>query len=117
MGVVISLRLRRTRRTTDWLGLSAVFLIGPGLNLAQTSLWLSCAMSLAALDIEKYVDESGNVVEPEIRYLDGMIRYAFVAHTLFELLTETSFSHPAPFKCAIKPRSGKAAALAASVEL
>ena len=31
-------------------------------------------MSLATLDIEKYVDEFGNVVEPGIRYQDGVIR-------------------------------------------
>ena len=50
------------------------FVSGPGLYLAQTSLWLACAMSLAVLDIEKYVDESGNVAEPEINYTDGIIR-------------------------------------------
>jgi len=72
--------------------------ICPGLNLAQTSVWLTCAMSLAVFDIGKYVDESGNVVEPEIKYSDGTI------------------SHPAPFKCTIKPRSEKSAALVASVE-
>ena len=48
--------------------------VGPGLNLAQTSVWLTCAMSLAVFYIEKYVDTFGNVVEPEIRYSDGMIR-------------------------------------------
>ena len=46
---------------------------GPGLNIAQTSLWLTCAMSLAVLDVGKYVDGSGNVVEPGNRYSDGMI--------------------------------------------
>ncbi|KAF9649833.1 cytochrome P450 [Thelephora ganbajun] len=73
--------------------------ICPGLNLAQSSLWLTCAMSLAVFDIEKYVDGFGNVVEPRIHYSDGMI------------------SHPPPFKCTIKPRSEKSAALVASVEL
>lgn len=48
--------------------------LGPGLNLAQTSVWLTCAMSLAVFNIEKYVDESGNVVEPEINYSNGTIR-------------------------------------------
>ena len=47
---------------------------GPGINLAQSSLWLACATALAVLDIEKYVDEFGNVVEPSTRYLDGGIR-------------------------------------------
>ena len=48
--------------------------VGPGLNLAQTSVWLTCAMSLAAFDIEKYVDAFGNVVEPRIHYSDGILR-------------------------------------------
>jgi len=48
--------------------------VGPGLNLAQTSVWLTCAMSLAVFDIEKYVDALGNVVEPEIHYSDGILR-------------------------------------------
>jgi len=73
--------------------------ICPGLNLAQTSVWLTCAMSLAVFNIEKYVDAFGNVVEPEIRFLDGII------------------SHLAPFKYSIRPRSEKTAALIASVEL
>jgi hypothetical protein len=31
-------------------------------------------MSLAVFDIEKYIDEFGNVVEPGMRYSDGIIR-------------------------------------------
>jgi len=71
----------------------------PGMHLAQSSLWLTCAMSLAVFNIEKSVDGFGNVVEPATRYSGGTI------------------SHPPPFKCAIKPRSEKSAALVASVEL
>ena len=48
--------------------------VGPGLNLAQTSVWLTCATSLAVFDVEKYVDAFGNVVEPEVRYLDGLVK-------------------------------------------
>ena len=51
-----------------------VFPAGPGLHIAQASLWIACAMSLAVFNIEKYVDESGKVVEPEIRYTGGAIR-------------------------------------------
>ena len=47
---------------------------GPGMNLAQSSLCITCAMSLAVFDIEKYVDGFGNVVEPSIRYSDGAVR-------------------------------------------
>ena len=65
---------------------------------------------------QKYVDESGDAVEPETRYSDGTIRYVFVAHPLIELVSETPFSHPPPFKYAIKLRSEKVAALFASLE-
>ena len=50
------------------------FFIGPALNIAQTSLWIAYAMSLAVFNVEKYVDGSGNVVEPETRYTNGGIR-------------------------------------------
>ena len=59
---------------TDLPTSSATCWVGPGLNLAQTSVWLTCAMSLAVFDIEKYVDAFGNVVEPVIHYSDGIIR-------------------------------------------
>ena len=51
------------------------FFVGTGLNIAQKSLWIACAMSLAVFDIEKSVDTSGNVIEPaEIRYSTGAVR-------------------------------------------
>jgi len=59
---------------TDPLRFCVTCWLGPGLNLAQTSVWLTCAMSLAVFNIEKYVDDFGNVVEPEIRFSDGTIR-------------------------------------------
>lgn len=52
----------------------AVRWTGPGLNLAQTSIWLACAMALSVFDIGKYVDGFGNVVEPKVHYTDGTIR-------------------------------------------
>ncbi|OBZ76382.1 O-methylsterigmatocystin oxidoreductase [Grifola frondosa] len=70
--------------------------ICPGLNLADASIWLSCAMSLAAFDISK-ATEDGVVIEPSLEYSTGTI------------------SHPPPFKCSIKPRSAKAEALIRSM--
>ena len=49
-------------------------LIGPGMYLALSSVWLACAMSLAVFDIEKYVDGFGNVVEPPKHQSTGIIR-------------------------------------------
>lgn len=53
---------------------SPPFFVGPGMHLAQSSVWLACAKSLAVLNIEKYVDGSGKVVEPKMRYSGGTIR-------------------------------------------
>ncbi|KAF9463430.1 cytochrome P450 [Collybia nuda] len=63
-----------------------------GILLADASIFISCAMSLAVFDISKYV-ENGVVVEPVHENTTGTI------------------SHPKPFKCSIKPRSQKAISL------
>ncbi|KAJ3569349.1 hypothetical protein NP233_g5109 [Leucocoprinus birnbaumii] len=58
----------------------------PGVHFADASVFIVCAMSLAALDIDKLVVD-GVVVEPVHEYSTGTI------------------SRPKPFKCSIKPRS------------
>lgn len=66
--------------------------ICPGLHLADASVWMSAAMSLAVFDISKVV-ENGVEITPEIDPSSGTI------------------SHPKPFKCSIKPRSAQSLAL------
>ncbi|KAG1872931.1 cytochrome P450 [Suillus subalutaceus] len=66
--------------------------ICPGLHLADASVWISTAMSLAVFDISKVI-EKGVEVTPEVDHTSGTI------------------SHPKPFKCSINPRSAKAIAL------
>ncbi|OJA19251.1 hypothetical protein AZE42_05985 [Rhizopogon vesiculosus] len=66
--------------------------ICPGLHLADASIWISTAMSVAVFDISKVV-ENGVEITPEVDPSSGTI------------------SHPKPFKCSIKPRSAKALAL------
>ncbi|KAG2040012.1 cytochrome P450 [Suillus americanus] len=66
--------------------------ICPGLHLAEASVWMSTAMSLAVFDISKVV-ENGIEITPEVDPSSGTI------------------SHPKPFKCSIRPRSAKAVAL------
>ncbi|KAJ7591425.1 cytochrome P450 [Mycena floridula] len=66
--------------------------ICPGIHLADTSLFISCAMSLAVFNIGKCI-ENGKVVE--------------VVHEN----TTGTISHPKPFKCSIRPRSEKAVSL------
>ncbi|KAG2064898.1 cytochrome P450 [Suillus decipiens] len=62
------------------------------LHLADASIWISTAMSLAVFDISKVV-ENGIEITPEVEPLPG------------------TASHPKPFKCSIKPRSATARAL------
>ncbi|KAF9260384.1 cytochrome P450 [Marasmius fiardii PR-910] len=69
--------------------------ICPGLHLAEASLWLCIAMSLAVFDIRPEVGEDGEPIIPEHENTSGTI------------------SHPVPFKFRIKPRSQKALALIA----
>ncbi|TFK48739.1 cytochrome P450 [Heliocybe sulcata] len=61
--------------------------ICPGRNVAEASVWLSCAASLAVFNISKPVDGSGRLIEPTLDFSSATI------------------SHAAPFRCDIKPRS------------
>jgi cytochrome P450 len=65
----------------------------PGMNLADTSVWLQVACSLATLNVTKARDASGAEITPSGRYLEGTI------------------AHPEPFQCSIKPRSEQAESL------
>ena len=49
--------------------------ICPGKELADASMFMSIALSLAALSITKAKDEHGNVIEPVYDYCAGIIRY------------------------------------------
>ena len=71
--------------------------ICPGRELADSSVFLSIATSLAAFNISKPL-ENGVEVEPVVKFKPGVI------------------SHPEPFKVTIRPRSEKAAALVKAVE-
>lgn len=64
--------------------------ICPGLALADMSIFSNVAANLAAFDIRTVVDSNGKPVEIVPEFTDGTI------------------SHPAPFKCSIKPRSAHA---------
>ncbi|KAJ7058080.1 cytochrome P450 [Mycena amicta] len=65
----------------------------PGRHLATSAIWITVASMLAVFNIEKAVDENGQVIEPT---------YEFTSNVLF---------HPVPFKCRITPRSAEAEAL------
>ncbi|KAF7322626.1 Cytochrome p450 [Mycena chlorophos] len=63
-----------------------------GKYLADTSVFIACAYTLATFNISKTV-EDGKIIEPRVDYLSGTI------------------SQLAPFSCSIKPRSLATAAL------
>ncbi|KAK7682349.1 hypothetical protein QCA50_014554 [Cerrena zonata] len=63
--------------------------ICPGLNMADTAVFIACAQSLAVFNISKVVRD-GIVVEPDCEYEAGTV------------------SHPKKFECRIEPRSAKA---------
>ncbi|KAG7451799.1 cytochrome P450 [Guyanagaster necrorhizus] len=73
-------------------GRRCVLIKNPGMVLADASIFISCAMVLAVFNISKY-SENGVVFEPDMEHTAG------------------SISHPTPFKCMIKARSGKALGL------
>ncbi|KIK93558.1 hypothetical protein PAXRUDRAFT_144832 [Paxillus rubicundulus Ve08.2h10] len=64
----------------------------PGLHLAEASIFISVAMSLAALDISRHVEDGVEVI-PKFEVTGGTV------------------SHPKPFKCRIAPRSTNAEVL------
>ncbi|KAJ7629458.1 cytochrome P450 [Mycena polygramma] len=60
----------------------------PGIAFAESSAWIAIASMLAVFDIKKSVDESGRIEEPTLAFTSSIV------------------SHPEPFSCSIKPRSG-----------
>ncbi|KIY45174.1 cytochrome P450 [Fistulina hepatica ATCC 64428] len=64
-----------------------------GQAFAEASTFLEIVTTLAFFTISKAVDENGNVDEPTLEYMPGLI------------------SMPSPFRCCIKPRSERAEAL------
>ncbi|KAH9049222.1 cytochrome P450 [Lactarius deliciosus] len=71
----------------------------PGVRVAEASLFLYFATTLATYQISKAVDESGAVLEPRVQY------------------TSFLMSHPMPFPFTIKPRSEQAVALIKSLPI
>lgn len=47
-----------------------------GINLADISIFLTCATTLATFDIKPAVDESGKEIIPDVVYTSGTIRQA-----------------------------------------
>ncbi|KAI0299744.1 cytochrome P450 [Multifurca ochricompacta] len=71
----------------------------PGMRVAEMSLFLFCATTLAVYEISKAIDASGAVLYPRAEYTSCLI------------------CHPMPFQCVIKPRSENAATLIRSLHV
>jgi hypothetical protein len=76
---------------------------------------MSCAMALAVFDITKAVEDN-KVIEPQVKYTSGTIRFVRCFFLLINGTLIVRYSHPEPFKCVIRPRSAKAASLIAAVQ-
>jgi Cytochrome P450. len=72
--------------------------ICPGRILADNSLYLSIAQSLAVFSISKAVDQTGKEIDPVVSPQPGIV------------------CHPGPFRTTIKPRSERHEALIRSIE-
>lgn len=55
--------------------------------LADASVWLTVARSLAVFDISKARDDAGDEIEPAVRFSPGIL------------------SHPEPFRASVRARS------------
>ena len=49
----------------------------PGRYLAMDSLWIAMAYLLTCFNIEKPVDENGQVIEPSGEYTTGLLRFVY----------------------------------------
>jgi hypothetical protein len=72
MSVSFFRNVERTRK--KGLQMLILRLTGPGQHMAESSLFIACAMSLAVFDISKGVDEFGREIEPVLEFTDGTIR-------------------------------------------
>ncbi|KAJ7660885.1 cytochrome P450 [Mycena polygramma] len=70
----------------------------PGLHMAEASVWLTCAMTLAAFNIRKMKDADGMEITPPVEFTSGTL------------------SRPELFPCDIKVRSDKHQALINEVD-
>lgn len=48
----------------------------PGLQLAQASIFVACAMNLAVVDVQKTKGSDGQLITPEVEWSSGLLRYA-----------------------------------------
>lgn len=78
----------------------------PGRQLAEQSVWLLCATSLATLDVSKQLSNSGQTLEPKVEYVGHLITYVCLPiYDGISLILISLIRHPKDFPCQIKARS------------
>lgn len=80
-----------------------------GKSMADNSVWIAMASILAAFQISKAKDASGNIIEVPDEYIDGLVTSVFSSSFLTPR-SDAPFlsfcdSAPVPFDCAMVPRS------------
>ncbi len=81
-----------------------------GSHLAEASLFICFAMSLAVFDITNAV-ENGVPIVPVYESTSGIVRFVVFPYKRGRRIHACFLSHPKPFKYCIKPRSERASAL------
>ena len=64
--------------------------------MAFSAVWIAVASLLATFDIEKAMDENGNVIEPTHEYLSALVTCAtfFPPVCLFHLIAKSGYRNP-----------------------
>ena len=95
--------------------------ICPGMHMADSSLFIYMARTLATFNIAKAIDPNGKEIEPEVEFISGLISCVPCQCPSISnrLRTKPYFfsliRHPKPFKCSITLRSKSALELIGGV--
>ena len=77
----------------------------PGKHLGLSSLWINIASLLHSFNITPAIAKDGKPIEPRVKCVSGVLKYARSLHSSLFLTHFLGCSAPAPFECTIRPRS------------
>lgn len=69
--------------------------------------YIFVAQMLAVFNIDKAVDEDGNMIDPDVHFISGVIRSAwcYLLYSAFSTNVFLQYSHPSSFNFSVSPRS------------
>lgn len=91
--------------------------ICPGRHLADASIWIVVVSILATFDILPAKDENGDDIPPEVKFCTKLSWYMYSTMNRLICSLLSTYSHPEPFKCIIRPRSDSAVQLIQQLQL